>query len=373
MPNYSIKILDSVDKLVANGEAWNSLLDRTGNVSPLVRAESIALWMHRFASDATFRTVVVELDGIPVAGIPLYLQRKATILRLGVLPNNGWGNCGNLLLDASRQDTEAIFSHLVKGLKQLPIDFLWCHRTRFEDFPWKSFRNYWANSGYSSRTILQYHTAVIPLHGDPETVTATWDKRKFANIKKRFRKEFTSENHEFRMVSNVDEVAALLRDCFTVEHASWKGQEAKGGSIIKMGMEEYFATQAKILAEKNLIRLYVLFVEGRLIAFQYNFFAGKTIFNMKTGYDPAMREFAPGMVLQWLIYQSLLEEPDVAFFDWTGIAGEYQKIWNPELHAVGEVVFPLTLQGKITLSLHKLYAKMKFRSSQNTSAETDKS
>ena len=372
MPNYSIKILDSVDELVSDAEAWNSLWERTGCLSPLVRAECIAQWIRRFAPDAVFRAVVIESDGTFVASIPLILRRRAKILRTAVLPGNEWGRCGSLLCDASRQDTEAIFSHLVKGLKQLPIDFLWCEGIRFEGFPWKNFCEYWSASGHSLRTKFYWHTAVIPLHGNPETVTAAWNKSEIANIKRRFRKGYT-ENHEFCIVSNPDEIAALLPDCFAIENAGWKGQEGSGGSIIKKDMVEYFSTQAKMLAEQGLIRLYTLFVTGRLTAFQYGYLANKTVYSMKIGYDPAMREFSPGIVLRWLLCQSLLNEPKVEYLDCTGIAGAHQKVWNSELHTVGQVLFPLSLRGSVALAFYKLYSKIKFRTSKNTAPTTDAS
>ena len=359
MPDYSIRIFDSVDKLLAEAGMWNSLWARTGTLSPLGRAECIAQWMSRFAPNAAFRAVVVEENGTAVAGIPLCLKRRVKILRIGLLPGNEWGRYGDLLCEAARPDTDAIFSHLVSGLKQLPIDFLWGRKIRYEQFPWKNFREYWTNSGKASRTIMQHHTAVVPLHGEPETVVANWNKVEIANIKRRFRKRFTPENHEFRIVSHADDIAALLPECFAVEHASWKGQEDDGGSIIKKNMAEYYTAQAKMLAEQNLLRLYALFLEKRLIAFQYNYLTGKTVFSMKIGYDPALREFAPGIILQWLINQTLLEDRLVDEFDCMGIAGAYQKIWNPELHAVGEVIFPLSLLGKAALSLHKLYNKMR--------------
>ena len=375
MGNYSIKILDSVENLVANAEAWNSLWSRTSNASPLARAECIALWMRRFVPDSPFRAVMVESDGLPVAGVPLYLQRRAKVLRCGVLPRNCWGACGDLLCNASRQDSELIFYHLVRGLKQLSIDFFWCEGIRHEGFPWKNFREHWQEKKYVSHTIPQWYTAMVSLHGDPETVVAAWGKKELADIKRRFRKRYTPDNHEFRVVSNPDEIAALLPDCFAIENASWKGQEGSGGSIIKMDMTEYFLTQARMLAEQDLIRLYTLFVDGRLIAFQYNYRAEKTVFCMKIGYDPSMREFAPGMVLQWFINQSLLDDPNVDYFDFSGIAGTYQKIWNPELHAVAQVVFPLSLRGRVALSLYKLYNNMKsrvrWRASSDSSTKKD--
>ena len=363
MPNYSFKILNSADELVAEADSWNSLWSRTGSQSPLVRAECIDLWMRRFAPEATFRAVVVEADGVAVAGIPLYLQRRAKVLRTAMLPGNEWGANGELLCDASRQDTEEIFFHLLKGLKQLPIDFLWCPTIRYEDFPWNNFCEYGMRSGHLLRTIQQHHTAVIPLYGNSETVAETWDKKELANIKRRFRNRYTPENHEFRITSDADEIAALLPDCFAIEHTSWKGHKEGGGSIIKKDMVEYYTAQARILAEQGFLRLYTLFIDGRLIAFQYNYATVKTVFCMKIGYDPAMREFAPGMILQWLINLSLLDDPNNNHFDFMGIAGAHQKIWNPELHAVGEVVFPLTLQGRIALSFHQLYGRMKSRSS----------
>ena len=351
MSSYSIKILNSVDKLVADAGNWNSLWERSGNILPLVRAEGIAQWMRRFASDAAFRAVMVESDGMAVAGIPLYLQRRAKVLRCVILPYNGWGACGNLLCDATRQDSEAIFSHLVKGLRQLPIDLLWCEGIRYEDFPWKTFRKYWKTTGCLTHTILQYHTAVIPLYGNPEAVAATWDKKEIANIQRRWRNRYTPKNHEFRTVNDDAEIADLLPDCFAIEHAGWKGREG-GGSIIKEGMEDYFLTQAQMLAKQKLIRLYTLFVEGRLIAFQYGYVSGTTVFSIKIGYDPAMREFAPGMVLRWLVNRSLLESPGIEHLDCMGIVGNHQKILNPNLHAVAQVVFPLTLRGRIALSLY---------------------
>ena len=367
MANYSIKILDSIDKLVGEAESWNSLWSRTGDISPLARAESIALWMRRFAPDAAFRAIVIEAEGTAVAGIPLHLQRRAKILKSGGLQYGG-----HLLCDAARQDTEMIFFYLIKGLKQLPIDFLWCDGIRYEDFPWKNFSEYWTNLGYSSRTIQQYHTAVIPLHGDPETVAATWGKKELADIKRRFRKRYTPENHEFRIVSNADEIAALLPDCFAIEHAGWKGQANHAGSIIKQGSVEYYLTQARILAEQHMTRLYALFVDGRMIAFQYGYLIGKTVFSEKISYDPTMREFAPGLVLRWLIYQSLLESQSVDDVDCMGIAGAHQKIWNPELHAVGEVVFPLSFSGIIALSLHQLYGRMKVQPSSDVPPKINK-
>ena len=362
MANYSIKILDSIDKFVGEAESWRSLWSRSGVVLPTVQAECIASWMrHHLSSDAVFRAIVVEADGTAVAGIPLCMERRAKVLRTGVLPYSG-----TLLCDTSRDDTEKIFSQLVKGLKQLPIDFLWCGEIRYEDFPWKNFCEYWKSSGHSSRTTSQHHTAVIPLYGNPESVVASWDKKKLADIIRRFRKRYTPENHEFRVVSDPDEVVAVLPDCFVVEHSGWKAQTDYCGSIIKRGQEEYYLTQAKILADQNLVRLYTLFFEGQLIAFQYGYVVENTVFSVKISYEHAMREFAPGMVLRWLIYQSLLDDPTVDYVDCVGIAGTHQKIWNPQLHTVGEVVFPLTMQGKIALSLHKIYVKMRGVSSPKT-------
>lgn len=347
MVNFSVRIIDSLKSLRRHGEAWNDLWLRSEVYTPTCRQEIISLWMEQFAADKSFRSIVVETEEKGkcrfVAALPLYIERKIKCLRVGMLPSNDWSYCGDLLIDP-QYDIETVLPLLIENLKTLPIDLLWLDPIRFELPRWKSFLEQLKKTKSKSQILLRYRTAVASVHGDRETLAASWRKSGIKDIRRRLQKYYPPDSYRFEMIEQPEKIAALLPDCFELENAGWKGKN--GGSILENGLEKFYVRQAQLLADKGLFRLCVLYFEDKLAAFRYCYYAKRAFCSMKVSYDPALRTQSPGQVLQWLSTNVLIDDPEIDRLDFMGIALPHQNVWNPELQVVGQCVLPVSGLGK---------------------------
>jgi CelD/BcsL family acetyltransferase involved in cellulose biosynthesis len=99
----------------------------------------------------------------------------------------------------------------------------------------------------------------------------------------------------------------LLEEGFRVEGSGWK--DAEGKSINSSPAKRRFYTAvARWASERDWLRLYFLRLDGRVLAFDYCFECNKTLYGLKTGYDPAYGRFSPGMLLRHLMLARAFSE-----------------------------------------------------------------
>jgi CelD/BcsL family acetyltransferase involved in cellulose biosynthesis len=102
---------------------------------------------------------------------------------------------------------------------------------------------------------------------------------------------------EFEIRTGPDDVDALLDEGFAVEAAAWKGE--RGTAIAsREATERFYRSIAHWTAANGWLRLAFLRLDGRAIAFDFALEASGVHSLLKTGYDPGLRRFAPGMLLR---------------------------------------------------------------------------
>ena len=88
---------------------------------------------------------------------------------------------------------------------------------------------------------------------------------------------------------------SYLRGCD--RSGSWKGES--GTAIASSpGTRRYYVQAAHWAAQRGLLRLAFLRLDGRPLAFDFAFEDGTAHYLIRTGYDPAFRSFAPGVVMR---------------------------------------------------------------------------
>ena len=92
---------------------------------------------------------------------------------------------------------------------------------------------------------------------------------------------------------DVEELAEILQECFELEDRSWKG--ASGGSVLRTpGMIEFMTQEARLVADLGVLDLWLLKLDGKLIAFSYCHLSRGTCFMHKISFDPDFQDLAPG-------------------------------------------------------------------------------
>lgn len=152
-------------------------------------------------------------------------------------------------------------------------------------------------------------------------------RRKFRSELRRRRRRLEEEGRLTLEVSDGTEgLSELLEEGFRVEGSGWKG--AHGTSINSHPATRRFYTEvAQWASERDWLRLVFLRLDGRALAFDYCLEHDGTHYLLKTGYDPAYRRFAPGMIIRHLMLARAFSG-QISTYDFLGEDYGWKQEWT---------------------------------------------
>jgi CelD/BcsL family acetyltransferase involved in cellulose biosynthesis len=118
---------------------------------------------------------------------------------------------------------------------------------------------------------------------------------------------------ELARIEGGPELASALEACFAVEAQGWKGFT---GMPVKDDprAHRFYCELARRASPLGQLALYVLEVDGEIIAFRYCVRGGSRIDSLKTSFAPAWARYSPGLLAQLLIARRETEDGTVRTF-----------------------------------------------------------
>lgn len=169
-------------------------------------------------------------------------------------------------------------------------------------------------------------TALVDVTGDWERYLKglPWRLRKTVNAQERQLRERGAVT--FRDVSQDVDWPRWLDGALELEAAGWKGQQ--GTAIVQHANEaRFYRAVAEAAVEKGKLRLNVLVLDDRLIAFQFAIVEDNAFFWLKTAYDEQLDRYSPGSIIAKLSLKECFEDPGVAVFYLPG-PGAWKHRWG---------------------------------------------
>lgn len=332
-----VRLLRSLTELRDHAAEWNDLWKRSTVAIPIARAEHVELWVHHFAPAARFTALVVESKGSFLAALPLFAARRGRSIRTSELPNNAWGHCGQLLVDADC-DRSAVLSILIDSFHKLSTDLVWLDEVRLDTSPWVELMHVLRERNVSFHRHERYRTAIARVDQPLAILQDRWTQQK--RLLRSHRVLVKAGEVAFVTLTTPEEIEKSLEVCFEIEDSGWKGQSMPGGSILKRGTADFFRAQSRLLAEAGMASLYGLLVNGRWISFLYCCRAKGTLFLMKIGYDLEFRTYSPGQNLQRCVLGCASQDEELSSVDFVGEVRHYQLCWDPVTTPVGQLIIP---------------------------------
>jgi CelD/BcsL family acetyltransferase involved in cellulose biosynthesis len=128
------------------------------------------------------------------------------------------------------------------------------------------------------------------------------------------------------LADGTERLDELLTEGFGVEAAGWKG--ANGTAIASQpATRQFYRDVARWAAARGWLRLAFLRVDGRAIAFDYAIEEGRVHYLLKTGYDPAYRAFAPGLLIREEMLARAFSS-GVSRYEFLGDDAEWKLEWT---------------------------------------------
>jgi len=152
-------------------------------------------------------------------------------------------------------------------------------------------------------------------------------RRKFRSELRRRRRQLEEEGRLSLEISDGTQgLSELLEEGFRVEGSAWK--EARGTSINSHAATRRFYTAvAQWAAGRGWLRLAFLRLDGRALAFNYCLEHNGIHYLLKSGYDPAYRRFAPGMIIRHLMLARAFSG-EVSTYEFLGADYDWKREWT---------------------------------------------
>jgi CelD/BcsL family acetyltransferase involved in cellulose biosynthesis len=126
---------------------------------------------------------------------------------------------------------------------------------------------------------------------------------------------------EIRTITAPDECDAVFDDVVAIEAASWK--EGEGSSIAGQKGESFYHALARLSAERGWLRLHLLYLDERPVAYFYGVVFRERLYGFKTSYDVAFAKLSPGVVVVLHAMRAAFEE-GVSVIDFLGFDSRWK-------------------------------------------------
>jgi CelD/BcsL family acetyltransferase involved in cellulose biosynthesis len=137
----------------------------------------------------------------------------------------------------------------------------------------------------------------VPVGGDWAAYAARRDGKLLRELRRRRRRLGERGRVALEVADGGERLDALLDEGFAVEAAAWKGR-AGTAILADASTERFYRDVARWAAGRGCLRLAFLRLDAHALAFDYCIEERGVHYLLKTGYDPAHRAFAPGMLLR---------------------------------------------------------------------------
>lgn len=336
MTSLQTRLIRGLDELRLQADPWNSLWQRSDTHQPTVTAELIDLWCRSFAPDCDFQALVIESAGSFVAGLPLVSRRKMGIFPSFEFPTNCWSNAGDLVLDANC-DQQAVCRALLRGLRQLDHPFVVFDEINLDSHRWSCFFEVLGEEQIECRISKSYTVGITHILHDWQRYEKSWSSNHRRGLKKSTRRlEAAGNVQAIRITEDSEDLEAKLNICFEIEDRGWKGKT--GGSVVRLpGMLDFMIQEARLVASKGMLELWLLQLDDRIIAFNYCHSAKGTCFAHKISFDPEFSHFGPGRLLRRCQLEAMHQDPQARIFDSLGVMCQANASWSTASYTMGRL------------------------------------
>lgn len=153
-------------------------------------------------------------------------------------------------------------------------------------------------------------------------------KKTWRNIQNRLERAGPVSVEEHRAV---EPGSPLFREAIEVTGRSWKA--GQGVAIATMPrMPEFFKELTRRASNHGWLSLWLLRLNGRVIAMEYQLRADGTVHALRADYDATYQELSPGTALNFAIVRSLFERGGVQGYDMGPGLNEYKCRWATGSH-----------------------------------------
>lgn len=299
------RTITTFSEFLAVEHDWERLVTASGCTHPFVQHAWLRSWWSAFGAGKAMHVILAYRGDTPIAAAPLMCtERRLVGLTARVVEAIANDHTPRYEFLVARGEEAAGFAALwheltdgrvewdVLQLRQLLTDSP--TRVVVEEYA----RRYRLPTGIWNAERSPY----VEFAGSWDDYFQTLSHNHRRNVGKGLRRLERLGRVELEMVTSPERLEAALADGMRIEASAWK-ENAGTAMLSRPDVQAFYETFGRHAAERGLLRLFFLSVDGRRIAFSYGLSYQDTIFVLKGGYDPEFSRYSPYNVLYSLVFQ----------------------------------------------------------------------
>lgn len=322
--------LEVIDRIA---DEWRDLCARTANDQPFYRPEWIRAHIRAFESQPTVVLITVRVDGRPCLLLPLIEGRKifsGVPVRMLRTPVNAHGGRFDAV-KVNNPHADAAIAAAWDTLKHLHgWDVL-----EFRDIPAGSAVDQLLGEAQEGRhrivAVPERPNPYVAVPSSPGLLELLPPNSRLRTKLRQSRRELSQRGTlTFSRVTAADRHA--LDRFYALEASGWKGKE---GSAIACSPQtrQFYDEIAESAARFGYFSLYMLELNGQLLAAHFSLTSGNRCYSPKVAFDEKFKRFAPGHLIVAEILKDCVAR-GISGFDITGPDDEWKMKWTNETRPV---------------------------------------
>lgn len=318
---HQVEEINDVARLERYTLLWKAMLSQTPGATFFQSLDWLLVYWKHFGGDQRLR-VLIGWDGDrPVGILPLVVRLEKTragTVRVLTYPLHDWGT----FYGPIGPDPAAMLRLGLEHLGRTPRDW------DLMDLRWVDdegtdqgrTRETMESVGLAPHRQAWDRAAVVDLAGAWDDYwqsrTGKWResiRRYHRRLETAGRLEFVRYRPKGTAAGEDDPRWDLYEACVELARASWQGGSATGSTLCHGSVAAFLRDAHAAAARAGALDLCLLKLDGRPIAFVYNYRRDGRLFGLRMGFDPAAAPLGPGKVLQYLMFRDSFERGDAHF------------------------------------------------------------
>jgi CelD/BcsL family acetyltransferase involved in cellulose biosynthesis len=284
----SVSTIHDIQDFERLGDEWDSLVRATAQPSPyILHGYLLARWRH-YAGGGSVVILCVRREGALVAALPLVIKRE----RMARVAELLCGNFAGADLPLARTEPLSTAEQLLSRARELRFDYL---------------RLWGLAPGACIAAALEAggETLMEEEQGAPAlTIEHSWERTyarsttsKTRNLhRRRWRQLSEIGSLDVQLASSREELEPALDEARCLHRARWHGRKDDSSGFATARGSQFQRDVVRLLAPTDTVRIALLRLNGRAIAFHYFFVLEGTMFVHRLAFDPEFGQHSPGLL-----------------------------------------------------------------------------
>jgi CelD/BcsL family acetyltransferase involved in cellulose biosynthesis len=292
-----VQEVERTSDLARHRDAWNAVVAGSARSDLFQTYEWLTTWLESFWKDKPIAFLLVQRDHALVGLAPLLRDEEGVLWcpRSLVSPINPHVPRSDMLfLDGQQQEgLDAVLAHLRSTRRRVKLSF------RHVDQASTVLAALPAVLDHQRLATIRWEGSGSPLvniSGDWEGYLKSRSGHFRSELKRKVKKLEQAGAVRWALVTTVEECDRVMEDVLQIERNSWK-EKTRSSFTARHELEHFYRELARRCAEAGWLRMHLLHLDSKPVAYIYGAVYKNVYYAIKTSYDEAYGSLSPGAAL----------------------------------------------------------------------------